>query len=157
MPERKRFFLIEVFPKMSDIYIDTLCTTFFSTSESKLRQSGVHLLLLLVLRSCSQLLPPPQQWAHHTESAKILLTLLFILPPPQLLYKLNSASSDSSPAGSETLRPAPTDGGGIPWTPELRSCSRVPPARNYSRQNWNSTVGPPSCRHFHTVGNDDIS
>ena len=78
-------------------------------------------------------------------------------PLPQLLYKLNSASSDSSPAGSETLRPAPTVGGGIPWTPELRRCSRVPAARNYSRQNWNSTVGPPSCCHFHTVGNDDIS
>ena len=43
-------------------------------------------------------------------------------------------------------------GGGIPWTPELRRCSRVPAARNYSRQNWNSTVGPPSCCHFHTVG-----
>ena len=89
---------------MSDIYIDTLRTTFFSTSESKLRQSGVQLLLLLVLRSCSQLLPPPQQWAHHTESAKILLTLLFILPPPQLLYKLNSASSDSSPKRCDQLR-----------------------------------------------------
>ena len=67
---------------MSDIYLDTLRTTFFSTSESKLRRSGVQLLLLPVLRSCSQLLPPPQQWAHHTESAKILLTLLFILFPP---------------------------------------------------------------------------
>ena len=81
-----------------------MSTTFFSTFESKLRQSGVQLLLLLVLRSCSQLLPPPQQWAHHTESAKILLTLLFILPPPQLLYKLNSASSDSSPKRCDQLR-----------------------------------------------------
>ena len=77
-------------------------------------------------------------------------------PPPQLLYKLNSASSDSSPPSSETLPSAPTCGGGIPST-ELLRCSRVPAARNYSRQNWNSTVGPPSCRHFHTVGNDDIS
>ena len=72
---------------MSDIYIDTLRTTFFSTSESKLRRSGVQLLLLPVLRSCSQLLPPPQQWAHHTESAKILLTLLFILPPSTIIVQ----------------------------------------------------------------------
>ena len=82
---------------LSDIHIDTLRTTFFSTSESKLRQSGVQLLLLLVLRSCSQLLPPPQQWAHHTESAKILLTLLFILPPATFIVQHRLLRLFSSP------------------------------------------------------------
>ena len=86
---------------LSDIHIDTLRTTFFSTSESKLRQSGVQLLLLLVLRSCSQLLPPPQQWAHHTESAKILLTLLFILPP------CHNYCTSLTPPPPTVLQPAP--------------------------------------------------